>query len=104
MSDSRQSKAQSLPNSSASQPLAECESSACGCGGTLARREFLKLTGLAAAGALVPGLSVMAGPFESSEFEKLVPADKKLDPAWIKSLFERGTRTSYRALRTGSTC
>ncbi len=97
MSDSRQSKANSLTRSATNPPPAECDASACGCGGTIARRDFLKLTSLAAAGALVPGLSVMAGPFESSEFEKLVPADKKLDPAWVKSLFERGTRTTYRA-------
>jgi uncharacterized protein (DUF608 family) len=33
---------------------------------------------------------IMAGPFEAGDFEKLVPADKKLDPAWVKSLFDRG--------------
>ncbi len=27
---------------------------------------------------------------------KLVPADKKLDPQWVKSLFDRGTREVYR--------
>ena len=41
-------------------------------------------------------LPVMAGPFEAADFDKLVPADKKLDPAWVKSLFERGVPTVYR--------
>jgi hypothetical protein len=38
----------------------------------------------------------MAGPFENADFEKLVPADKKLDADWVKSLFARGTPTVYR--------
>ncbi len=32
----------------------------------------------------------MAGPFEASDFEKLVPADKRLSADWVKSLYERG--------------
>ncbi len=32
----------------------------------------------------------MAGPFDRSDFDTIVPADKKLDPAWVRSLFERG--------------
>ena len=52
------------------------------CGG-IARRDFIKtLTlGAAAAASAIPGMPVMAGPFEASEQGKLVPADKKLDPA-----------------------
>jgi uncharacterized protein (DUF608 family) len=38
----------------------------------------------------------MAGPFERADFEKLVPADKKLTPQWLKSLFERGAPAVYR--------
>jgi len=38
----------------------------------------------------------MAGPFTRKDFDTLVPADKKLDPAWVKSLTERGQRTVYR--------
>ncbi len=36
-------------------------------------------------------LPVMAGPFTREDFDHLVPADKKLSPDWVKSLFERGT-------------
>ena len=38
----------------------------------------------------------MAGPFVRTDFEKLVPSDKKLRPEWVRSLFERGQRTVYR--------
>jgi len=78
----------------------KCGCAGCSCdsqgGGDLGRRDFLKLTGLAAAGLAVSGLPVMAGPFTRSDFEKLVPADKKLHPDWVKSLFARGERTVYR--------
>ncbi len=37
----------------------------------------------------------MAGPFEKADFEKLVPRDKKLQPQWVKSLFERGEPEVY---------
>jgi len=33
----------------------------------------------------------MAGPFTREDFDHIVPADKKLRPEWVKSLFERGT-------------
>lgn len=46
--------------------------------------------------ALASSIPVMAGPFEVADFEKLVPADKKLHPEWVKSLFARGERTVYR--------
>jgi uncharacterized protein (DUF608 family) len=38
----------------------------------------------------------MAGPFEASDFEKLVPADKKLSPQWIASLTARGEPAVWR--------
>ncbi len=38
----------------------------------------------------------MAGPFTRADFEKLVPADKKLRPEWLKSLTERGQAAVYR--------
>ncbi len=65
----------------------------CGPGGSrLSRRQFLKDTGagvvaLSTMGTTIP---VMAGPFSVDDFERLVPTDKKLSAAWIRSLFERG--------------
>jgi uncharacterized protein (DUF608 family) len=57
----------------------------------LTRRELLRLGSLAATGSLCWRFqSAMAGPFENADFDKLVPADKKLTEAWIRSLFERG--------------
>lgn len=38
----------------------------------------------------------MAGPFTRGDFNRLVPADKHLNPEWIKSLTERGERSRYR--------
>ncbi|HET6247533.1 MAG TPA: GH116 family glycosyl-hydrolase [Tepidisphaeraceae bacterium] len=58
----------------------------------------MKMLGLAAATALstrIPEIA-MAGPFERADFDKLVPADKKLSAAWTKSLFDRGTEHVYR--------
>ncbi|HEY3897916.1 MAG TPA: GH116 family glycosyl-hydrolase [Chthoniobacter sp.] len=60
------------------------------------RRDFIKLASAGLAAVLAPGMRAVAGPFETADFEKLVPADKKLDPAWVKSLFVRGERTVYR--------
>ncbi|MDX9975608.1 MAG: GH116 family glycosyl-hydrolase [FCB group bacterium] len=73
--------------------MSEAESKKCcgsGCG--VDRREFLKLAAASAAAASMLGSwrPVMAGPFSSEDFERLIPADKKLDPAWVSSLFERG--------------
>ncbi len=66
-----------------------------GCCSGMTRRDAIKLlgaTGLALAGSPM----AVAGPFEDSDFEKLVPADKRLNPDWIRSLFDRGTATVYR--------
>lgn len=60
------------------------------------RRDFLRLSGLTVASVALLRLPVMAGPFTRADFEKFVPADKKLSEAWVKSLFARGTRTVYR--------
>ncbi|MCX7009466.1 MAG: twin-arginine translocation signal domain-containing protein, partial [Kiritimatiellaeota bacterium] len=68
----------------------KCSSKKCGCGGST-RRDFVKLMGAGAAAAVAVRLPVMAGPFSRADFAKLVPEDKKLDPAWVKALFERGT-------------
>ncbi len=59
------------------------------------RRDFLKLTGTGSLALLMTRQTVMAGPFNPADFEKLVPSDKKLSPAWVKSLFERGAPQVY---------
>jgi uncharacterized protein (DUF608 family) len=55
------------------------------------RRKFLKISAATTLGLAFSRLPVMAGPFTRADFEHLVPADKKLRPEWVKSLFERGT-------------
>jgi non-lysosomal glucosylceramidase len=66
------------------------------CNGKIERRDFLRLVVLSTIAGLAPAVPIMDGPFESCDFDKIVPADKKLDPAWVKSLFARGTPTIYR--------
>ncbi len=76
----------------------------CGCGGggcggpALDRREFMRVAGLGmlATTALGP-VTAMAGPFNASDAASghLVPADKKLDPAWVRSLYERGAKEVF---------
>ncbi len=63
----------------------------------LARRELLKIAG-AAAPILAAPMRVMAGPFSeaSGDVQHFVPADKKLDEAWVRSLFTRGEPEIYR--------
>ena len=48
------------------------------------RREFVKWIGVSATTIL------------TEDFARWVPADKKLSPAWIQSLFSRGEKTVYR--------
>jgi uncharacterized protein (DUF608 family) len=60
------------------------------------RREFFKSLSLGAAALAVQPWQAMAGPFTRADFEKLVPADKKLRPEWLKSLTERGQPEVYR--------
>ncbi len=54
-----------------------------------------RTAGLGAAALSAP-LPIVAGPFEGADFEQLIPADKKLDPGWVKSLYQRGEPTVYR--------
>ena len=56
-----------------------------------ARRDFLKSSATTILGLAFTRLPAMAGPFTREDFDHLVPADKKLSPDWVKSLFERGT-------------
>jgi non-lysosomal glucosylceramidase len=62
----------------------------------MSRRKFLQATGATAAGLMVGPATfpVMAGPFDN-EYLKIIPADKKLDPAWLRSLYERGEPEWY---------
>lgn len=72
-----------------------CQTRHCGCG-NLSRRDFVSAVGLGVAAAMAGSGRVMAGPFDVADFQKLVPADKKLHPDWVKSLFERGEPAWYR--------
>jgi uncharacterized protein (DUF608 family) len=54
------------------------------------RREFVKISATTSLGWVFSRLPVMAGPFTREDFDHRVPADKKLRPEWVKSLFERG--------------
>ena len=84
------------PSSKNTAPQNTSACSSPGCCGGVSRREALKVISLSAVTALTANWPVMAGPFTREDFEKLVPADKKLDPAWVKSLFVRGSREVYR--------
>ncbi|MGJ8653760.1 MAG: GH116 family glycosyl-hydrolase [Opitutaceae bacterium] len=61
------------------------------------RRDFLKATGLTAAMLMASRINVMAGPFDPKDFDKIIPADKKLSADWIKSLYARGKATTVKA-------
>ncbi len=73
-----------------------CAPGTCEPAPTLQRRDFLRVAGAGAAALAVSRLPTMAGPFDVADFDKLVPADKKLDPAWVKSLYARGEPAVYR--------
>ena len=68
----------------------QCGGKNCACGGGT-RREFVKRMGAGAAALVAARLPMMAGPFTRADFAALVPEDKKLDPAWVRALFARGT-------------
>ncbi|MDM8006575.1 MAG: GH116 family glycosyl hydrolase [Phycisphaerae bacterium] len=62
----------------------------------MSRRAFLASTGLAIAGT--GAIRAIAGPFNPADVTDFpIPADKKLDPLWVRSLFERGAPTIYRS-------
>lgn len=62
----------------------------------LGRRDFLRLSSGVLSGLVLSRLPAVAGPFTREDFTRLVPADKKLSPDWVKSLYQRGARTIYR--------
>jgi uncharacterized protein (DUF608 family) len=79
--------------------MSTCKDTACGCGGVgptgTTRREFLTIVGTVAAAAAM-GRRVVAGPFDSAnDYLRLIPKDKRLAPAWVASLFERGAKQSW---------
>lgn len=81
-------------NSPDNQASAGCDSAGC-CSG-MSRRQFVALSSAAIASAAASGsLPTMAGPFEANEYLKAIPADKKLDPTWVRSLFARGEKETY---------
>lgn len=62
----------------------------------MTRRTFLSAAGFSLAGPIAT--KAIAGPFGPRDVISFpIPADKKLDPAWVRSLFERGRPTVYRS-------
>ena len=66
------------------------------------RRDFLRSAAAGAAGTWIPGIWIaagwrplFAGALQDNEYARLIPADKKLDPAWVRSLTERGKPQEY---------
>ena len=60
------------------------------------RRKFLQSSGLLTGGFLTSRLPLVAGPFTMTDFfPSRFPADKKLDPKWVESLYKRGKPTTY---------
>jgi uncharacterized protein (DUF608 family) len=65
----------------------------------IARRSFIKVAGIGLVGTVSgSSRSIMAGSFAATDLQhgRLIPADKKLDPDWVRSLYERGTKEVYR--------
>lgn len=71
----------------------------CGCGDGRCdggRRAFIKAAGLGAATLAASAGGAIAGPFCAADFgDHFVPAEKKLDPKWMASLWARGERAWY---------
>lgn len=59
------------------------------------RREFLEVGAALAASGLFPAGRAIAGPFTQEDWSSYIPADKKLRPEWVASLFARGEPTVY---------
>ncbi|MBK1825555.1 hypothetical protein JIN81_00865 [Haloferula rosea] len=70
----------------------------CGSDGTaFGRRDFIRTSGLTAAMLMAGRMKVMAGPFSAEDFDKIIPADKKLSKEWIDTLYARGEPTTVKA-------
>jgi uncharacterized protein (DUF608 family) len=73
----------------------DCPERGCNCRPDLVdRRTALTVAGLGLAG-LFPPHEAVAGPFADADFDRLIPADKKLRPAWLASLTARGEPETY---------
>jgi hypothetical protein len=72
-----------------------CESTS-SCRNSLSRREVMRLVGIGGAAALLPDFAPFAGPFQEADFAALIPADKKLRPEWVRSLYARGAPQVWR--------
>jgi non-lysosomal glucosylceramidase len=77
-----------------------CQDPNCGCGSAVRtdwnRRQFIKAASLGLAWIAGSRFPAMAGPFTREDFDRLVPADKKLQPDWVQSLTDRGQPAVYR--------
>jgi non-lysosomal glucosylceramidase len=62
---------------------------------TLRRRDFVRLMGMGSLALAASGRTGWAQAASAGDLASLVPPDKNLDPAWLKSLFERGTPEVY---------
>ncbi len=62
------------------------------------RRDFLKSVVVLVGGLSLSRLSVMAGPFNVANLNQAVPVDKKLNKAWVNSLYDRGLPTIYKGV------
>ncbi len=80
-------------------PPSPCFPAGDGPAARLPRRDFLKFTGLTAAGLAWSPRPLMAGPFAEADWDQIIPADKKLHPDWVAALYGRGTPTVYTKAR-----
>ncbi len=77
-----------------------CAESSCDCRRGIPRRTFIKVSGLGAAAAWIAGPPLLLPGARAQETgkdgEPLIPPEKNLDPEWVRTLFERGTKETFR--------
>jgi non-lysosomal glucosylceramidase len=61
----------------------------------LRRRDFVRLVGMGSLALAASGRRGWAQAASAGDLATLVPPEKNLDPAWVKSLFERGMPEVY---------
>ena len=62
----------------------------------ITRRDFLWTTTLAASSVALSAMPAVAGPFQESDFQRLIPEIRNSSADWVKSLTARGKPTVYR--------